>query len=192
MNPFILLNFVFTRFQYDSVLCVNTSRGVDEVQRVVDGAVLGHLLDVPISSPLITVAATSSWGAGLVGANRVERWAHTEAVALMARIIITVDPRSGKPVLITFLRERSSKSRSIRRTTPGSQACDVNYAWAGHVTTPPSEYAHARVSNAGGNGGGAHLLPVARNNCICEFRVDSAGETSTREHPATRRSNVGP
>ena len=40
------------------VLGVNTSRGVDEVQRVIDGAVLGHwgqLLDVPISSPLITV-----------------------------------------------------------------------------------------------------------------------------------------
>jgi hypothetical protein len=40
------------------VLCVNGGRGVDEVQRVVDGATLGHWrqpLDVATSSPLITV-----------------------------------------------------------------------------------------------------------------------------------------
>ena len=40
-----------------------------------------------------------------------------------------------------------SKLGSIRKND--SQYGDVNYAWAGHVTTPPSESAHARVSNAG-------------------------------------------
>ena len=51
-----------------------------------------------------------------------------------------------------------------------SQYGDVIYAWAGHVTTLPSESAHVCVSNAAKNGGGAHLLPVAvfprKNNVI--------------------------
>ena len=57
---------------------------------------------------------------------------------MMAHVQVQEQERAANSYLF------STPAGSIRKND--SQYGDVNYAWAGHVTTPPSESAHARVS----------------------------------------------
>ena len=47
-QPFILLSLILARFQYDSVLCVNPSCGVNEIDGMIHGVVLSDLIHLSL------------------------------------------------------------------------------------------------------------------------------------------------